>query len=82
MPRITNPQNPQNPHKLPAPDLLLTINQACAALKLSRAQLYLEMGSGRLRFIALGTRCRRLAMADLEAWIEDRRAESNGGRVA
>jgi excisionase family DNA binding protein len=71
-----------NPHKLSAPDLLFTCNQACVALKLTRSQLYREMATGRLVFITLGPRSRRIALKDLETWIEDRRAESNGGRVA
>lgn len=56
---------------MPAP-IAYTIAQVLAAVPISRAYLYLELRSGRLRSFTMGRR-RLVAVADLDAWVAARR---------
>ena len=55
----------------PAP-IAYTIAQVLAAVPISRAYLYLEIASGRIRSFKIGKR-RLVAVADLDAWVAARR---------
>jgi excisionase family DNA binding protein len=56
-----------------APDRLLSIDEAGAALSLGRSLLYSEIGAGRLRSIRVGRR--RLVPSDaIRAYISERGA--------
>lgn len=48
---------------------LLTVNQVCARLQMSRASIYRLIGANRLRSIKLG-RSRRIALSDLTAYLD------------
>jgi excisionase family DNA binding protein len=52
-----------------APALLLTINEAAQALRLSRAQVYNLVSRGELQTIKIGS-SRRVPLAALQAYIE------------
>jgi excisionase family DNA binding protein len=56
---------------------LLTLKEAAGYLKVSRAQLYVLMASGRLRWVEVeGMRGRRVRRDDLDALLRDRRADT------
>jgi len=48
---------------------LLTVDEAMAALKVSRWTLYNLIRSGELRSVIVGTRCRRIPRGALEEYI-------------
>jgi excisionase family DNA binding protein len=49
--------------------LLYDVPEACALTGLSRSRLYLEMTSGRLKFVKVGSR-RMLKAIDLQAFVD------------
>lgn len=49
--------------------LLYDVPQACDLTGLSRSRLYVEMASGRLKFVKIGTR-RAIKATDLEAFVD------------
>jgi excisionase family DNA binding protein len=55
-----------------APRLLLTVNEACESLQLSRPVLYGLIHSGQLESITIG-RSRRIPFSALEDFIEAKR---------
>lgn len=52
-----------------ADTLLLTVDEAAAELRISRAQVYNLMADGHLPYVKIG-RLRRLRRATIEAYIE------------
>jgi excisionase family DNA binding protein len=57
----------------PAPDRLLSVDEAAAMLGLGRSALYGEMGAGRLRSVKVGRR-RLVPAASVATYIADRAA--------
>jgi excisionase family DNA binding protein len=57
----------------PAPDRLLSVDEAAAALNLGRSALYGEVAAGRLRTVKVGRR-RLVPAASIAAFIADRAA--------
>ena len=53
---------------------LLTIEQSATRLGISRAALYPRVMSGELKSILIGTKTRRVAIEDLEAFVQHLRA--------
>lgn len=56
----------------PSPPLLLTITEACEALRISRWQIYRLINDGRLRTVRINRR-RLVALDDLQDLIEELR---------
>lgn len=57
--------------------LLMTVTEAAALVGISRARLYELLASGQVPSIKLG-RSRRIALADLEAFVAALRADQLG----
>lgn len=57
----------------PAPDRLLSVDEAASMLGLGRSALYGEIGAGRLRSVKVGRR-RLVPAASIAAYITDRAA--------
>ena len=55
-----------------APELLLTVEECARRLAIARSHLYLHIQAGTMPSIKIG-RSRRIAVADLEAFVESRR---------
>lgn len=56
-----------------APDRLLSVDQAAAALSLGRSLVYAEIGAGRLRSVKVG-RARRIPASAIAEYIAERAA--------
>lgn len=56
----------------PAGDLpaILTTQDACQLLRISRATLYAEVHAGRIPALWIGKRCLRFSRVALERWLE------------
>jgi excisionase family DNA binding protein len=61
--------------------LLVTVNEACERLQVSRDTLYTLMRQGRLRYLQLGG-MRRIPVTELEAFIASELHEADGPDVA
>jgi excisionase family DNA binding protein len=59
--------------------LLLTVEQAAAALNLSRSLVYEMLRRGELESIRVGA-CRRIPRDALTAWVERQRAAAREGQ--
>ena len=57
----------------PAPDRLLSVDEAAAGLGIGRSVLYGEMGAGRLRSVKVGRR-RLIPAASIAEYIAERQA--------
>jgi excisionase family DNA binding protein len=55
--------------------LAVDVVEAGRRLSMSRGAIYTELGAGRLKSYRVG-RSRRIAVADLNAYLEQRRAEA------
>ena len=63
--------------ELGPPRLLLTPEEAAAALGISRTRVYALLGARTIRSVRIG-KVRRIAVAELEAFVERLHAESAG----
>lgn len=61
-----------------APRLLLSVDEVCAALHMSRAHIYRLLASGELPSVKVG-RCRRVLFSALEAYCARLAAAEGGG---
>lgn len=57
------------------PRLMLSIDQSCTALNLSKSEVYLLMQSGDLPFVQIGRR-RLISMDDLKSFVRRHRVET------
>ncbi len=57
--------------------LLLRPEEAAERLGIGRAHLYVLLRRGEIRSVALGLKARRIALVDLEAYVERLRAEAD-----
>ncbi len=64
------------PHAHTPLPLLVDVNTACSLLGIKRTMLFGLIASGRLRSCKVG-RLRKIAQADLEAFIEQLRADTS-----
>lgn len=63
------------------PPILYTIDEACAALRISRRTFYDEVNRGRIRTVPVASgRGRRVHRDELEAYGRARQAEADQGR--
>ncbi len=53
--------------------ILLTVDEACSALRVSRATVYEMFKDGRMDWVMVG-RSRRIPRVDIENWVERNRA--------
>ena len=56
--------------------MLVTVNDACERLSISRSRIYQEIGAGRLRSIKLGKQ-RLIAVRELERYVDWLGRENN-----
>jgi excisionase family DNA binding protein len=64
------------------PSLLLTVHEACAELRVSRAQLYILTNKQRvIEMVHIG-KLARIPRASLEAYVDSLRRESSAPRLA
>lgn len=62
--------------------LLLTYEQACEKLGVTRSQLYRMMHRGEIKPLKLGPQVRRISLAELEAYVARLEAEQHSDRPA
>jgi|GEM_PF-5846542 len=67
--KTTTGMNTARQEPSPIPPLLLGVDEAAGALRISRTSLYALMGSGTLAFVKIGKR-RLVAVSALDALVE------------
>jgi excisionase family DNA binding protein len=61
---------------LPVDPLLVTVEEAARLLRVGRTLIYEQLRRGTLQSIRVG-RCRRIALVDLERFVEHLREDAN-----
>ncbi len=59
-------------------ELLISVEEAAHRLSIGRTRTYALIASGELPSLKIG-RSRRVALADLESWIEEQKKEQHSG---
>jgi len=60
---------------------LFDVPEACRRLAIGRTKLYEEMAAGRLRWVTIGRRARRIPSRDLDDYIDQLRRSRDIGEV-